>query len=385
MAKTNTLNIANPRLCQEWHPTKNGDLTPEMVTVGSTQKVWWYLPYDDPATGKHFDFEWEATISNRNNGSGCPYIAPRKTKAWPGFNDLATLRPDIAAEWHPTKNGDLTPEKVTVSSARKVWWYLPYDDPKTKKHFDFEWEAAVYERTKGNGCPYLAKKGSWAGFNDLASKRPKIAAEWHPTKNGDLTPEQVRVSSNKKVWWLLPYDDPETGKHFDFEWEATISSRVGGSSCPYLSVRPSAWPGFNDLASLRPDIAIEWHPTKNGDLTPNKVTLGSNRKVWWLLPYDDPKTGKHFDFEWEASVSSRINGSRCPYLAGRAIWPGFNDLLSNYPEVAVCWHPTKNGDLTPDKVSCSSEKKYWWLQDGKECQSSVARYKLQTLRLRRPS
>ena len=71
-------------------------------------------------------------------------------------------------------------------------------------------------------------------LNNLATTNPKLASEWHPFKNRDLRPEDVTTKSNKKVWWLLPYDDPKTGKHFDFEWEATVSSRSNGARCPYL-------------------------------------------------------------------------------------------------------------------------------------------------------
>ena len=69
-----------------------------------------------------------------------------------------------------------------------------------------------------------------------------------------------------------------------------------------------------NLATCNPQLAKEWHPTKNGDLTPFDVTCGSNKKVWWLLSYNDPKTGRHFDFEWQTSINGRNNGSDCPFL-----------------------------------------------------------------------
>ena len=124
----------------------------------------------------------------------------------------------------------------------------------------------------------------------------------------------------KKVWWLLPYDDPNTGKHFDFEWQALISNRNSGNDCPYLNGK-AVWPGFNDLATINPELAAQWHPTKNGDLKPTQITAGSRKKVWWLLSYDVPMDypvkalrGRHFDFEWQAVVNSRKNNG-CPYLA----------------------------------------------------------------------
>ena len=355
----NDLATTHPELAKEWHPTRNGNLTPEEITPRSHVKAWWYLSYDDPETGKHFDFEWSATVGSRVSGNGCPYLSGRS--AWPGFNDLATTHPALAREWHPTKNGDLKPEDVTAGGVTKVWWFLPYDDPKTGKHFDFEWKAPVCDRTiQKNGCPYLSGRNAWPGFNDLATVHPALAREWHPTKNGDLKPEDVTAGCNRKVWWLLPYDDPATGKHFDFEWEASISNRVHGKkSCPYLSGQ-AVWPGFNDLATVHPDLAREWHPTKNGDLKPEDVTAGCSRKVWWLLPYDDPATGKHFDFEWEAIIAGRAKGNGCPYLSGDAVWPGFNDLATVRPDLAQEWHPTKNGNLKPEDVSAGSGKNVWW-------------------------
>jgi len=142
-----------------------------------------------------------------------------------------------------------------------------------------------------SGCPFLSNKRVWKGYNDLATKYPELAKEWHPTKNGRLQPSDVTPGSKVKVWWYLPYDDPETGKHFDFEWQAVIYSRSNNRSCPFLSSpAKEIWRGYNDLETRYPDIAKEWHPTKNGSLKPSEVSHGSGVKVWWYLPYDDPET-----------------------------------------------------------------------------------------------
>lgn len=422
-----TLAEAHPELAAQWHPTKNGDLKPDMVTCGSGKGVWWLLSYDDPDTGKCFNFEWQDSVDNRVKGNGCPYLSGKAVQF--GFNDLLTKRPDLATEWHPTKNGDLKPEMITCGSAKKVWWFLRYEDPKTGKHYNFEWQAIVHNRVNGCGCPYLTNQAVWKGFNDLATTRPELTTQWHPTKNGKLTPDMITCGSNKKVWWICekkhewettvnnrnrgticpvcakrritpgvnslatthpelasqwhptknrgltaemvscwsdkdiwwyyPYNDPETGKHFEFVWKANILSRMKEEGCPYLSGM-AVWPGYNDLATKRPDLVKEWHPTKNKRLTPDKVTCGSRKKVWWYLPYDDPETGKHFDFAWKADVISRVKGVGCPYISGKAVWSGYNDLATNYPELAKEWHPTMNGELTPNEVTCDSGKKVWW-------------------------
>ena len=344
-------------LLEQWHPTKNGGLKPTDVSAGCNKKVFWLLPYDDPNTGKHHEFEWDARIVDRVNGAGCPYLTGQAV--WPGFNDLASIYPAIAKEWHPTKNGDLKPTNVTARSNKKVYWFLPYDDPNTGKHHEFEWEAGIADRVKRSGCPYLTGRAVWHGFNDLATTHPEIAKEWHPTKNGNLKPTDVSAGCNKKVFWLLPYDDPNTGKHHEFEWEAVIQSRIQGRGCPYLSGK-KVWKGFNDLATTHPELAKEWHPTKNGDLTPSNVTAGSRKIVWWYLLYDEPKTGKHLNFEWPASISTRAFGTGCPYLSGKAVWKGFNDLSTTNPNLAAEWHPSKNAGLTPKKVTGGSGKKVWW-------------------------
>lgn len=187
-----------------------------------------------------------------------------------------------------------------------------------------------------------------------------LLEQWHPTKNGGLSPSDVTAGCSKKVFWLLSYDDPNTGKHHKFEWDARIVDRVNGAGCPYLTGQ-AVWPGFNDLASLYPAIAKEWHPTRNGDLKPTDVTAGCEGKFWWYLPYDDPITGKHFDFKWPASIGGRVKGDGCPFLSNKAVWQGFNDLATTHPELAKQWHPTMNGNLTSSDVTAGSHKEVYWI------------------------
>lgn len=89
------------------------------------------------------------------------------------------------------------------------------------------------------------------------------------------------------------------------------------------------WPGFNDLATTHPAVAALWHSTRNGALTPKDVSFGVQRRVWWVCP---------LGHEWEATVANRTlrQGSGCPFCAGKAVWPGFNDLATANPDVGVC-------------------------------------------------
>lgn len=346
-----------PDIAAQWHPTLNGNVTPDMVKPNTKTKYKWLLKYDDPITKKRFDFVWEASPNERVSGNSCPYLSGRAV--WPGFNDLATRCPALAIEWHPTKNGKLKPTDVTCGKRLKVWWYLPYDDPDSGKHFDFVWEAWIADRVNGATCPYLTGNAVWPGYNDLATTASWMAAEWHPCRNGNLQPTDITCNHHKKVWWMRRYDDPVLG-HFDFEWEASPNSRMSRNGCPFLTGK-AVWVGFNDLLSRYPSVACQWHPTKNRPKTPMDITYSSNKTFWWYLPYDDPVTGKHFEFEWEAKVNNRtLLGEGCPFIGNHKVWVGYNDLQSRFPAVAAQWHPTKNKNLTPMDVVYGSPKIVWW-------------------------
>jgi len=193
----------------------------------------------------------------------------------------------------PEKNGTLTPQSVVYGNYRKVWWRCE------KGH---EWQATILSRTwGGNGCPVCAGKKILPGENDLASQNPKIAAQWHPTKNGLLTPQKVTLYSNRRVWWIC-----EKGH----EYRMGVNERSSrGSKCPYCQ-NHKALEGFNDLATLEPAVAAQWHPELNGNLTPKMVVPGSHKKVWWQC---------NDGHVWQATVYSRTGHMKCgcPVCAGK--------------------------------------------------------------------
>ena len=117
-----------------------------------------------------------------------------------------------------------------------------------------------------------------------------------PNKKWQITPKDVTTKSAKTVWWIC------SNGH---EWKVRISNRSNGTNCPYCSGHRVC--EDNCLESINPALSREWHPEKNGTLTPNDVTPGSNKKVWWLC------ANNH---EWEAQINSRNRGSNCPYCGG---------------------------------------------------------------------
>lgn len=328
--------LSEHEVSKSWHPSKN-TLALTDLTTQSGRRVWWIC------SNGH---EWECRIADRvqaknKAGTDCPYCAGRKV--WMGFNDIASQFPMVASEWHLEKN-IITPEQVYFGSRTKFWWIC------SKEHI---WKTSVCNRTSKRsktGCPYCAGNLIWIGFNDLASQKPDLAFEWHPTKNGEVTPQEVSTGTTRKFWWLGACSH---------EWEASISSRVKTfpAGCPVCNGK-QVLAGFNDLESKQPKLMETWHPTKNKSINPNAIHMASRVKVWWQCD---------LGHEWELAIANRVssrNGTQkhtgCPTCYGIKILPGFNDLASQYPSIASEWHPTKNGEKEPHTVYAGGKKRYWW-------------------------
>jgi hypothetical protein len=346
-------------LVADWHPSKNGDLTPQTVTAGTHKKVWWrHADSSCVVPGGH---EWEVAGSARARlGSGCPVCAGKAVVA--GVNDMATTHPELVADWHPSKNGDLTPQTVMAGTGKKVWW--KHSDSSCVVPGGHEWETTGNARvSNGSGCPVCAGKAVVTGVNDMATTHPELAADWHPSKNGDLTPQAVVAGTEKKVWWR--HADPSCIVPGGHEWGATGAARARlGSGCPACSGN-AVVTGVNDMATTHPELAADWHPSKNGDLTPQTVGAGTDKKVWWK--HSDSSCVVPGGHEWETEGWNRVKGNGCPACSGNAVVAGANDMATTHPELAADWHPTKNGDLTPQTVSAGTSKKVWWRHADPSC------------------
>jgi len=323
--------IEYPEIAAEWHPTKNGDLKPTDVTPGSNKKIWWFCKKDG--------HEWESTPGNRKKHS-CPACSGRI--ATPKYN-LRTEHPEIAAEWHPTKNNACKPDDFLPHSNKKKWWLCK------KGH---EWEVTIANRTKGAACPLCNRRIPHSSCN-LAICNPEIAEEWHPTKNAKLKPSDILPHINKMAWWLCKKGH---------EWEARIYSRTckRRHGCPICAGKFAS--PDNNLEKLYPEIANEWHPTKNGNLKPSNVTAKSHTKVWWLC-----KNGH----EWKAKIGNRSIGRGCHICSGKIPTPTHN-LAHIHPELVKDWH--HDNDLDPYEITPRSSYRAKWRchKCGHEWKTTVA-------------
>ena len=335
---TSELNLTteHPDLAAEWHQRNKKPATYYMPK--SNDKVWWQC------SSGH---EWQATIDSRTRGNGCPYCS---SKLPTSENNLAVLYPDLLTEWHYDKN-KTAPEEYLSQSNKTVWWKC------IKGH---EWQAPVYRRTTaGNGCPKCTNQTSrnelriyteLASVFDRVHHRHKVngveldvylpehnlAIEydgkyWHRDKankdqekqqklealginllrvreaplkqlgNHDIIIKEGSLLTKKVMNQIVAFIDPDSSylKLKGFTAEDTYLK--------YLDYFPSPFPE-KSLAKVMPELAAQWHPTKNAPLTPENFTRGAKPKVWWQCDKGH---------EWKAAIYSRSTGIGCPYCSGK--------------------------------------------------------------------
>ena len=286
---------------------------PREVTIKSSKKLSWKCPkYDD-----HF---WEATVYSRTppQNSGCPICANKLLLK--GFNDLATVKPEISKEadgWDPS-------EYLPNAGDRKLW----------KCSLGHTWESTIDARSK-SGCPYCSNKKVLIGFNDLKTKFPEIAKEAY-----GWDPKTVVAGSSKKKKWRCNKNHPY--------WEAVVNSRTGSqkAGCPYCAGKLPIQ-GETDLKTKFPNIAKEAH-----DWDPSLVLPFSHIYRKW-------RCSKGHIYSESPAHRCQMNVG-CSICSGNEILIGFNDLRTTHPDVAsqaIGWDPTT-------VTAGSNLKKKWQCKNG---------------------
>ncbi len=386
-------------LLEDWDYEKNNPTTPKDVSKASNRKAWWKCHV--------CGHEWETAINNRYGGSGCRVCGYKRVSKFrrmprPG-ESLFDKCPELSGEWHPSKNDGLLPEEVPFKSNHKAWWL---------GKCGHEWEAAIYSRSTGNGCPYCANLRVLIGYNDLETEIPDVAREWHPTKNGELTPRDVVAKANKKVWWSCSVCGNE--------WQAVIAKRAIGQGCPIcakgnnisfhekaiafylrevgLDVAENYRPDWLDpfeldvyLPNLRTAVEYDgypWHEDIEKDLRKSRlckqngielIRVRDNRcpeiDDGYICHYIPGRNGNALNKAIRSVIATlQINGSLSPEhevevdvakdrmhiydLMG--LRKQENSFAQMCPDLIGEWHYERNGTMRPEDVTPYSDKKVWW-------------------------
>ncbi len=312
-----------PSLISSWHPTKNRNLLPSDFASNSTKLVWW------KCSKSH---EWQSSIKSRTSKQMCPKCELNLKNE---RNRLKLVKPSLRKEWHPTKNKKSNFNELLADSKLKYWWKCP------RGH---EFQESPKKRVAQSGCMLCSNRIIIAGQNDLKTTHPKIAQMWNQKRNTPLKSNQAFATSRKKVWWICP------SSH---EFRTEISTRVNSlNPCPYCS-NHKLLSGFNDLQTLNPHLAKEWHPTKNGKVKASDVSPRIKKNAWWKCSREH---------EWNARIQSRNDGMGCPFCSNSRVWKGSNDLETTHPKLASEWSAKRNS-IKPFEVMSGTTRKVWW-----ECQ-----------------
>ncbi|MBO5948779.1 zinc-ribbon domain-containing protein [bacterium] len=409
----NDLATKYPKITQEWNFERNANIFPQDIRPGSHKKYWWKC--------SKCGYEWLASPNNRtNHNSQCPKCT-QSSGHIKGITDFATSHPEIAKEWHPTKNKNVLPNSIKAGSNKKVWWQC--------KTCGKSWQATVYSRVKGGNCPhcwhsmhtsfpeqaiyyYIQKlypdtlnryKAEFLGRMELDIYIPSLkwgieydGKAWHKEDKRIREQKKYKLCKEKGIklirireqmtplgsdiaddeFGIVKFNNKEsleetikdlikrinfTGKRISINLdrdETEIRSMYQGK------IKDS-------LEDLYPDVAKEWHPTKNGILKPNNFNAGSEYKAWWLC--------STCGYEWETSIKQRTGKKlhNCPQCSHQTIVIGKNDLATTHPFLAKEWHSTKNGNLTPKDIITGWGKKFWWKcsKCGYEWQATAAHRK----------
>lgn len=273
--------INESELMNDWDLDKNQDPNPADLLVGSNKKAAWICQLCNK--------KWKTSIYHRAIGkSSCRKCSSKKRLSFNINESFFKTHPDIAKDWSPDKNVRLTPKMFSNNSRYEAKWRCHkcgVESTKSIKNYA--------------GCRQC-KDAKRLEKKNLELDFPETSKEWNKEKNKDKLPSDFMPSSCKYAWWC---------SSCGHSWSAKIANRtLLGRGCP-LCANVVVVAGKNDLATTRPYLSMEWHPTKNKQLAPEKVTHGSGKKVWWLC------SNNH---EYNATILHRAHGTGCPKCnAGR--------------------------------------------------------------------
>jgi hypothetical protein len=257
-------------------------------------------------------------VSNKTlHGQGCPFsgCCPNPKKCCI-HTSLQTTHPEIAKYWDTEKNREedgsiISPEQITYGSNYMAHWKCPKTCIKGCFHTWMATVASTVRPKESDICLYCSSQ-KICPHTSLQYLYPDIASQWHPTKNVDefgivISANQVFPTSGKLAWWACPKTCQFGCIH---EYEMIIANRTDKhQGCPFsgcCKTAPKQLCIHNSLQYINPELASQWHPTKNST-TPDKVLPFCNQEAWWICKDNQLH-------EWEAGISDR-NLTGCPYCS----------------------------------------------------------------------
>lgn len=264
-----------PNLMKDWDYSRNVE-SPQEIPAKSVRRFYW--------TSADCGHSWTDYPKGKNlHNRGCRICSNEEILS--GYNDFKTLYPSLASE---LKDFVETSDTLDPRSGVLLQWICK------NKH---SYNASVSDRIKGRSCYFCSGRKVFVGFNDFPTTHPHLFQEWDFSKNKNIDPYSLTLSSREAPHWTC---------HRGHEWQMRLDARINQKqNCPYCS-GTRLIPGETDLATKFPKIAKDWHSTLNGDLKPTEVKPFTHKFVWWTCS----RLG-HKDYRQQ--ISKRTGrGTGCP-------------------------------------------------------------------------
>ena len=267
-------------------------------------------------------------------------------------NLLSVCRPDLFAQLHPTKNAEAGIDIQTLtrgSRTLRAYWVCS-----TSLCGHHVWIAKAAARINGTGCPFCAGKQTCPCLSFMTI--PHVAATFAADLNPDVDPQAISTSSGKRLWWRCI--EAKCEHHV---WHASVASRTGGNGCPFCTGKQTC-PCLSFMNNTL--LGLEFAADLNPDVDPWIVPTMSSKKLRWRC---STRTCAHH--VWDTAVSSRSNGSGCPYCVGRKTCP-CNSFMINHL-LAKEFALDLNSGIDPHEVAALSSKGIWWRCSTTTCSHHV--------------
>ncbi len=182
------------------------------------------------------------------------------------------------------KDFQLCEDSKYTYAKEKLKFYHPFCD----EYFYVAWA----QIQSGQNCAVCAGQqvGEKTSFGYL---EPELTKEYIYSEN-NKSPYEIPRFSTENVYWEC---------HIcGYKWWMQASARSMGKGCSACVGKVVT--DLNRLSIRFPNIAQEWHPLKNGNMNPDNVSYGSNKKAWWIC--------KDCGHEWKSVISNRTHQQGCP-------------------------------------------------------------------------
>jgi hypothetical protein len=328
-----------PDKAAEFHDELNAPWTAADLTTGSDRKMYWHCV----AGLDHAPYL--QSVSNRRK-SGCPICVNRVVTA---ANSLLARFPQIAAQWHPSKNGALGPSEVVAGSNRRVWWRC------ARGH---EWQAHISTRVaQRTGCGICRRQQSGvevALFAELHELLVPLLGQRAVRRH--VRPDRVE---RKIARCDILVTGPGGAVVVEYDGAYWHRDRSGPDRKKALAIRGAGY----GMVRVREAPLLPLHPDDvvidegaGGHAAASAVLRRMLERQW--LPSQLSSVVEEY------TAAGRLCGAEfCAGLLADVERPDFGDesLAVTHPAVAAEWDFEANRTLTPRQVKAHTSASVWWI------------------------